>query len=187
MRGSAHRARTCRHGTIGGQELVYQKLPSDISKRFVMLLDPVLGTGNTACKTIQVRLARRGMLHLREGRCVGTGYSVSAGGEEGYRAVCLRTTTALHTCCAWDTSPAVYTSRGAHPHMHLQNCCRRCFSTLWWCLAYRWTCVFVAVPQVLLDKQVEEGKIMLLCLIAAPPGIHKVGACKPGAGCTLLW
>lgn len=34
--------------------LVYEKLPEDIHKRFVLLLDPVLGTGNTACRVLQV-------------------------------------------------------------------------------------------------------------------------------------
>lgn len=35
-------------------ELVYEKLPADIANRYVLLLDPVLGTGNTACKAIRV-------------------------------------------------------------------------------------------------------------------------------------
>lgn len=47
-----------RHGVGGSQELIYHKLPEDIAKRFVLLLDPILGTGNTACKTIQVLLDR---------------------------------------------------------------------------------------------------------------------------------
>ncbi len=34
---------------------MYEKLPADIARRYVLLLDPVLGTGNTACKAIQVR------------------------------------------------------------------------------------------------------------------------------------
>eukprot|EP00983_Pelagomonas_calceolata_P085786 1156630-Pelagomonas_calceolata.AAC.5 len=37
------------------QELVYEKLPSDIASRYVLLLDPVLGTGVTACRVIKVR------------------------------------------------------------------------------------------------------------------------------------
>ncbi len=37
------------------QELIYEKLPCDISSRNVLVLDPVLGTGNTACKVIKVR------------------------------------------------------------------------------------------------------------------------------------
>jgi len=40
------------------QEHVYAKLPKDIAGRFVLLLDPVLGTGNTACKAIKVLLDR---------------------------------------------------------------------------------------------------------------------------------
>lgn len=36
------------------EDLIYEKLPSDISDRFVMLLDPVLSTGNSAARAIQV-------------------------------------------------------------------------------------------------------------------------------------
>lgn len=42
----------CRHSTES--EMVYEKLPKDVASRFVLLMDPVLGTGNTACKAIQV-------------------------------------------------------------------------------------------------------------------------------------
>eukprot|EP00877_Chromochloris_zofingiensis_P004396 jgi/Chrzof1/13958/Cz08g19120.t1 len=38
------------------EDLIYEKLPSDISDRFVMLLDPVLSTGNSAARAIQVLL-----------------------------------------------------------------------------------------------------------------------------------
>eukprot|EP00195_Chlamydomonas_chlamydogama_P006679 CAMPEP_0202904784 /NCGR_PEP_ID=MMETSP1392-20130828/31085_1 /ASSEMBLY_ACC=CAM_ASM_000868 /TAXON_ID=225041 /ORGANISM="Chlamydomonas chlamydogama, Strain SAG 11-48b" /LENGTH=471 /DNA_ID=CAMNT_0049592593 /DNA_START=103 /DNA_END=1515 /DNA_ORIENTATION=+ len=38
------------------EELIYEKLPSDIASRYVLVLDPVLGTGNTACKAIRVLL-----------------------------------------------------------------------------------------------------------------------------------
>lgn len=36
------------------EELVYEKLPKDISDRHVLLMDPILGTGNTASRAIQV-------------------------------------------------------------------------------------------------------------------------------------
>ena len=39
---------------------MYEKLPADISRRYVLLLDPVLGTGNTACKAIQVGMWGKG-------------------------------------------------------------------------------------------------------------------------------
>ncbi|GAX74417.1 hypothetical protein CEUSTIGMA_g1865.t1 [Chlamydomonas eustigma] len=39
-------------------DLIYQKLPNDISQRSVLLLDPVLGTGNTACKVLRVLLEK---------------------------------------------------------------------------------------------------------------------------------
>ena len=37
-------------------ELIYEKLPHDIAERQVLLLDPVLGTGNTASRAIRVLL-----------------------------------------------------------------------------------------------------------------------------------
>lgn len=36
-------------------DVIYEKLPSDIADRHVMLLDPLLTTGGTAVKAIQVR------------------------------------------------------------------------------------------------------------------------------------
>jgi len=38
--------------------VVYERLPADIAERHVLVLDPVLGTGHTACRAIQVVLAR---------------------------------------------------------------------------------------------------------------------------------
>ena len=35
---------------------MYARLPADIATRYVLLLDPVLGTGNSACRTIRVLL-----------------------------------------------------------------------------------------------------------------------------------
>ena len=37
-----------------GQQLIYNKLPSDIAERHVLLMDPVLGTGNSANQAIQL-------------------------------------------------------------------------------------------------------------------------------------
>ncbi|PNH12843.1 Uridine kinase-like protein 4 [Tetrabaena socialis] len=48
------RVEETRHGK--SEDIVYEKLPSDIARRYVLLMDPVLGTGNTACKAIQVLL-----------------------------------------------------------------------------------------------------------------------------------
>lgn len=45
------------HG-LSQEEVVYERLPADIADRHVLLLDPVLGTGHTACRAIQVVLAR---------------------------------------------------------------------------------------------------------------------------------
>ncbi|KAK4360789.1 hypothetical protein RND71_019741 [Anisodus tanguticus] len=38
--------------------LIYEKLPSDIASRHVLLLDPVLASGNSAVKAISVRLSK---------------------------------------------------------------------------------------------------------------------------------
>ncbi|RDX71000.1 hypothetical protein CR513_49696 [Mucuna pruriens] len=41
-----------------GQQLVYEKLPNDISDRHVLLLDPILGTGNSAVQAISLLLKK---------------------------------------------------------------------------------------------------------------------------------
>ena len=38
------------------QELIYEKLPKDIDKRHVLLMDPILATGNSAARAIQASL-----------------------------------------------------------------------------------------------------------------------------------
>ncbi|CAA0813121.1 Uridine kinase-like protein 1- chloroplastic [Striga hermonthica] len=43
-----------------GKQLIYEKLPKDISERHVLLLDPVLGTGNSANQAIEL-LIRKGV------------------------------------------------------------------------------------------------------------------------------
>ncbi|KAL2951376.1 hypothetical protein AAZX31_19G045800 [Glycine max] len=43
------------HGT-NGRQLIYEKLPKDIASRHVLLLDPVLATGNSAVKAISLLL-----------------------------------------------------------------------------------------------------------------------------------
>nr|ADI48274.1 uridine cytidine kinase [Carica papaya] len=43
-----------------GQQLIYEKLPTDISERHVLLLDPILGTGNSAVQAINL-LIRKGV------------------------------------------------------------------------------------------------------------------------------
>ncbi|KAJ6834706.1 uridine kinase-like protein 3 [Iris pallida] len=44
-----------------GQQLIYQNLPKDISNRNVLLLDPILGTGNSAVQAIEL-LLQKGVL-----------------------------------------------------------------------------------------------------------------------------
>eukprot|EP01023_Acetabularia_acetabulum_P015594 TRINITY_DN17615_c1_g1_i3.p1 TRINITY_DN17615_c1_g1~~TRINITY_DN17615_c1_g1_i3.p1 ORF type:complete len:514 (+),score=71.49 TRINITY_DN17615_c1_g1_i3:228-1544(+) len=39
-------------------ELIYEKLPADIADKFVLLLDPILGTGRTACRAIEVLMEK---------------------------------------------------------------------------------------------------------------------------------
>ncbi|KAL0310914.1 UNVERIFIED_CONTAM: Uridine kinase-like protein 4 [Sesamum angustifolium] len=41
-----------------GQQLIYEKLPADISDRHVLLLDPILGTGNSAVQAISLLIKK---------------------------------------------------------------------------------------------------------------------------------
>ncbi|XP_047334349.1 uridine kinase-like protein 3 [Impatiens glandulifera] len=41
-----------------GKQLIYEKLPNDISQRNVLLLDPILGTGNSAVKAISLLIKK---------------------------------------------------------------------------------------------------------------------------------
>ncbi|KAG9132223.1 hypothetical protein Leryth_017076 [Lithospermum erythrorhizon] len=41
-----------------GRQLIYEKLPSDIASRHVLLLDPVLASGNSAAKAISILLSK---------------------------------------------------------------------------------------------------------------------------------
>ncbi|THF97402.1 hypothetical protein TEA_007277 [Camellia sinensis var. sinensis] len=41
-----------------GQQLIYEKLPKDISDRHVLLLDPILGTGNSAVQAISLLIKK---------------------------------------------------------------------------------------------------------------------------------
>ena len=45
----------CRVGDhIMEKELIYEKLPADIAERHVLVMDPILATGNSAIRAIQV-------------------------------------------------------------------------------------------------------------------------------------
>lgn len=46
------------------KELIYEKLPADIAERHVLLMDPILATGNSAVKAIQVSLISLSPLFL---------------------------------------------------------------------------------------------------------------------------
>ncbi|XP_020206305.1 uridine kinase-like protein 1, chloroplastic isoform X1 [Cajanus cajan] len=45
-------------GEGGETQLIYEKLPKDISERHVLLMDPVLGTGNTASQAIELLIKK---------------------------------------------------------------------------------------------------------------------------------
>eukprot|EP00887_Chlorella_sp_A99_P005349 scaffold1.g5349.t1 len=45
-------------GRLQEQEIIYEKLPCDIAERYVLLMDPILGTGNSAARAIQVLLEK---------------------------------------------------------------------------------------------------------------------------------
>ncbi len=49
--------------TVVEQELIYEKLPGDIAKRHVLLMDPILATGNSAARAIQVRRLKPAAVH----------------------------------------------------------------------------------------------------------------------------
>lgn len=36
------------------EHTVFERLPTDISERYVLLLDPIIGTGETAVRAVQV-------------------------------------------------------------------------------------------------------------------------------------
>lgn len=40
------------------KDLIYEKLPCDIAERHVLLMDPILATGNSAAKAIRVLLLK---------------------------------------------------------------------------------------------------------------------------------
>ena len=49
----------CFRGHEIEQELIYEKLPADIAERHVLLMDPILATGNSAARAIQVSFSQR--------------------------------------------------------------------------------------------------------------------------------
>ena len=52
---SSNKVAACAANNTVEEELVYEKLPSDIANRHVLMMDPMLGTGNSASRAIQVR------------------------------------------------------------------------------------------------------------------------------------
>lgn len=60
---------------------MYEKLPADIADRFVMLMDPILGSGNSALRAIQVLLENG----VEEGKIL---FLTVIAAPEGIRRVC---------------------------------------------------------------------------------------------------
>jgi uridine kinase len=61
--------------------LIYEKLPADIADRHVLLMDPILATGNSAATAVQVLLDKG----VCEGRIL---FLTLVAAPEGVRRVC---------------------------------------------------------------------------------------------------
>ncbi|KAK9820274.1 hypothetical protein WJX72_008479 [[Myrmecia] bisecta] len=73
---------SCRVGdNLVEQELIYEKLPGDIAERHVLLMDPILATGNSAARAIQILLERG----VQEGRIL---FLSLVAAPEGVHKVC---------------------------------------------------------------------------------------------------
>eukprot|EP00798_Chlamydomonas_sp_ICE-L_P012696 gene12696-15928_t len=169
----------------GNQDLVYEKLPSDISDRFVLLLDPVLGTGNTACKAIKVLLDKG----VSEEKIL---FLSIIAAPEGIHQVCVLQCGAV---CVLLLDPVLGTGnmackaikvlldKGVSEEKILFLSIIAAPEGIHQCGA---VCVLLLDPvlgtgntackaiKVLLDKGVSEEKILFLSIIAAPGGIHQV-------------
>lgn len=64
-----------------GGTLIYEKLPADIAERHVLLMDPILATGNSAATAVQVLLDKG----VSEGRIL---FLTLIAAPEGVRRVC---------------------------------------------------------------------------------------------------
>lgn len=69
------------------QEIVYEKLPADIADRFVLLMDPILGSGGSATRAINVLLSKG----VDEGKILflrwAAGAAAAAAGRRGVQRV----------------------------------------------------------------------------------------------------
>ena len=135
------------------EELVYEKLPKDIAERHVLLMDPILGTGNTASRAIQVKAPLDSSCSDSKYRVA---FSVFAFCRKRRGKGCFAPMCNVASICS---SKIVLLS------------CLLKFMSLFQ-IANR-VQLFMLL-QVLLSKGVEESKILFLTLIAAPEGIHRV-------------
>lgn len=67
----------------GEKELIYEKLPVDIAERYVLLMDPILGTGASAARAVQVLLEKG----VSEGKIL---FLTLVAAPEGIHALCRR-------------------------------------------------------------------------------------------------
>ena len=67
----------------GEKELIYEKLPVDIADRFVLLMDPILGTGASAARAVQVLLEKG----VSEGKIL---FLTLVAAPEGIHCLCRR-------------------------------------------------------------------------------------------------
>jgi uridine kinase len=67
----------------GEKEIVYEKLPVDIAERYVLLMDPILGTGGSATRAMQVLLDKG----VQEGKIL---FLTLIAAPEGIHALCRR-------------------------------------------------------------------------------------------------
>ena len=141
------------------QEIVYEKLPTDIADRYVLLMDPILGTGGSAARAVKVRRRSR--------RAAGTvgGASVHVCGWRGRGAG-----RAGEQAGSW---ARVQPRPRSQPRAPLAPSCRgrgpsSCQGTAPHALhSPRCPAPAPHPLQVLLDKGVEEGKILFLRWVGA--------------------
>lgn len=78
-------------------ELIYEKLPADIASRHVLLLDPVLASGNSAVKAISLLLSKG----VQESNII---FLNLIAAPEGIHAICKRFPMLKLVTSAIDTS-----------------------------------------------------------------------------------
>lgn len=157
------------------QELIYEKLPTDIAERFVMLMDPILGSGNSAVRAIQVGAGWLGGVFW--------GVAVMAGAGEAVLLECISCQGAgeclLRYGLRWRSPSLLLLVRFPSWNRSLPTCPPRSVTTSVPRASVH-TRPHLQPTQVLLDKGVPEHKILFLTVIAAPEGIRRICGSYPG-------